>query len=56
MLYRELLDDKTEFSSITAVVFRRIGHRIKDEFILKKAEEFFRAQVGKMGVDHYSPY
>ncbi len=44
--YLELLEDRAWFSlEIVGVTFKRIGRRIEDEFLLKKAEEFFRAQV-----------
>ncbi|EHR77406.1 hypothetical protein OCC_13066 [Thermococcus litoralis DSM 5473] len=44
--YRELLEDKTWFSrDITTLIFGRIGKRVKDEFLVKRAEEYFKAQV-----------
>jgi len=48
--YLELLEDRAWFSlEIVGVIFKRIGRRIEDEFLLKRAEEFFRAQVGEDG-------
>ena len=46
--YRELLEDKTWFSQrLTVTVFKRIGKKVEDEFLVKRAEEYFRAQVGE---------
>ncbi len=48
--YLELLEDKTCFSQkLTVTVFKRIGKKVEDEFLVKRAEEYFKAQVGKDG-------
>jgi len=46
--YRDILDDKAEFSlKIVGVTFKRIGRKVEDEFLLKRAEEYFKIQVGR---------
>ncbi|MDK2869651.1 MAG: hypothetical protein PWP39_886 [Pyrococcus sp.] len=48
--YQELLEDKTFFSQkLTATVFKRIGKKVEDEFLVRRAEEYFKAQVGEDG-------
>jgi len=36
-------------SAITSFVFKRIGRKVENEPLLKRAEEFFQAQVGEDG-------
>ncbi|WP_167910710.1 hypothetical protein [Thermococcus sp. Bubb.Bath] len=42
--YQDLLEDKTWFSP-GKVVFKRIGEKVEDEFLIKRAEEYFKAQT-----------
>ncbi|AIU70341.1 hypothetical protein TEU_08360 [Thermococcus eurythermalis] len=45
--YRELIEDKAWFGGdITTLIFKRIGKKIKNEFLIKRAEEYFKAQTG----------
>ena len=45
--YRELIEDKAWFGGgITTLIFKRIGKKIENEFLTKRAEEYFKAQVG----------
>ncbi|AIU70875.1 hypothetical protein TEU_11335 [Thermococcus eurythermalis] len=49
-LYREVLEYGDWFSSkITSLVFKPIGRKVENEPLLKRAEEFFQAQVGEYG-------
>ncbi|WP_456366990.1 hypothetical protein [Thermococcus sp.] len=48
--YLDLLEDKAWFSlEIVGLVFKRIGRKVEDEFLVKRAEEYFKAQVGEDG-------
>ncbi|KUH33619.1 hypothetical protein APY94_05340 [Thermococcus celericrescens] len=48
--YLDLLEDKAWFSlEIVGLVFKRIGRKVEDEFLVKRAEEYFKAQVGDAG-------
>ncbi|MCA6213822.1 MULTISPECIES: hypothetical protein [Thermococcus] len=45
--YLELIEDKAWLSGdITTLIFKRIGKKIKNEFLIKRAEEYFKAQTG----------
>ncbi|WP_456396468.1 hypothetical protein, partial [Thermococcus sp.] len=45
--YQDLLEDKSWFSShMTALVFKRIGKKIENEFLTRRVEEYFKAQMG----------
>lgn len=49
--YLELLEDKAWLSlELVGVIFKRIGRKVEDEFLLKRAEEFFKTQVGEDGL------
>jgi len=48
--YRDILEDKAEFSlKIIGVIFKRIGQKVGNEELLKRAEDYFKAQVGEDG-------
>ena len=36
-------------SAITSFVFKRIGQKVGNEELLKRAEDYFKAQVGEDG-------
>ncbi|ASJ12242.1 hypothetical protein [Thermococcus thioreducens] len=45
--YQDLLEDKAWFSlHMTATVFKRVGKKIENEFLTRRAEEYFKAQTG----------
>ncbi|WP_258083144.1 hypothetical protein [Thermococcus thermotolerans] len=48
--YRDILNDKAEFSlKIVGVTFKRIGRKVKDELLLRRAEDYFKTQVEEDG-------
>ncbi|NJE54805.1 hypothetical protein [Thermococcus sp. 21S9] len=48
--YSDILEDKALFSlKIVGLTFKRIGRKVEDEFLIKRAEEYFKAQVGEDG-------
>jgi len=50
--YRELIEDKAWFGGgITTLIFKRIGQKVKDEFLVRRAEEYSKAQVSETSVD-----
>ncbi|ACS33188.1 hypothetical protein [Thermococcus gammatolerans] len=50
VLYREVLEYENWFSlKITWVIFKRIGQKVGNEELLKRAEDYFKAQVGEDG-------
>lgn len=48
--YSDILEDKALFSlKIVGLTFKRIGRKVEDEFLLKRVEEYFKAQVREDG-------
>ncbi|WP_232473395.1 hypothetical protein [Thermococcus thioreducens] len=47
--YRDILEDKAEFSlKIVGLTFKRIGRKVEDKVLVKRTEEYFKAQVVKL--------
>jgi hypothetical protein len=44
--YRDLLEDRAWFSlSLTDLTIKRIGSRVENEFLMKRAEKYFKTQI-----------
>ncbi|NJE01287.1 hypothetical protein [Thermococcus sp. JdF3] len=44
--YRDLLDDRVWFSlSLVSLSLKRIGKKIEDEFLVERAEKYFKTQI-----------